>query len=153
MHKRMVAWQPQPSQRTRQLPSRYILTSFNEPGNLPPQDQPGNDQLFKRQAALERSRGDTPKAIDLLRKHVDTYCVDAEAWEELSELYLEQYMYRQAAFCYEELLLHAPMNVNYLTRYADVLYTMGGHQNYRCVCSVPRLCLTSCRIIRASCAC
>lgn len=39
----------------------------------------------------------------------------------------------QAAFCYEELLLMAPLAVNNLTRYADVLYTLGGPQNYRCV--------------------
>lgn len=39
--------------------------------------------------------------------------------------------YRQAAFCYEELLLHTPNNSSYHVRYADVLYTIGGSTNYK----------------------
>jgi hypothetical protein len=40
-------------------------------------------------------------------------------------------MYRQALFCYEELLMHAPGHLPYLVRYADVLYTLGGNNNLR----------------------
>ncbi len=39
--------------------------------------------------------------------------------------------YRQAAFCYEELLMMAPTNSIYHTRYADVLYTVGGPTNLK----------------------
>jgi hypothetical protein len=39
--------------------------------------------------AVEKSRGNTAGAIDTLRKYLDTYQNDNEAWEELAELYLE----------------------------------------------------------------
>ena len=39
--------------------------------------------------------------------------------------------YRQAAFCYEELLMINPGNSNYYVRYADVLYTLGGAANFK----------------------
>lgn len=41
------------------------------------------------QVAVEKSRGNTAGAIDTLRKYLDTYQNDKEAWEELAELYLE----------------------------------------------------------------
>lgn len=37
-------------------------------------------------------------------------------------------MYKQAAHCYEELLLLGPTNLTYHLRYADTLYTIGGNQ-------------------------
>ncbi|GLC49266.1 hypothetical protein PLESTB_000200500 [Pleodorina starrii] len=39
--------------------------------------------------------------------------------------------YRQAAFCYEELLMHVPGNSSFYVRYADILYTIGGPTNYK----------------------
>jgi hypothetical protein len=44
---------------------------------------------------------------------------------------LQAGLYRQAAFCWEELLTMAPTNANILTRYADILYTLGGAANLR----------------------
>lgn len=41
------------------------------------------------QVAVERSRGNTTAAIDSLRKYLDNYQNDKEAWEELADLYLE----------------------------------------------------------------
>lgn len=124
------------------------------------------------QVAIERTKGNLGKAIDLLRSYVDTFMTDREAWEELADLYvqvdtphskttifgvenpwkilsfsaillgfihsvpLQAQMYSQAAFCYEELLLHTPQNVALYVQYADVLYTIGGssvrtaHQYY-----------------------
>lgn len=37
--------------------------------------------------------------------------------------------YKQAAFCYEELLLLAPGELTYHLLYADILYTLGGGHN------------------------
>lgn len=39
--------------------------------------------------------------------------------------------YRQAAFCYEELIMLNPNNSNYHIRYADILYTLGGAANFK----------------------
>ena len=80
---------------------------------------------------MEKTRGNTQGAIDALRKIVDIYSNDREAWEELAELYLELTMYKQAAFCFEELIMLMPNNPNYLIRYADILYTIGGGPNYK----------------------
>lgn len=41
------------------------------------------------QVALERSRGNLLSAIDVLKKYVDVFSNDKEAWEELAEMYLE----------------------------------------------------------------
>jgi hypothetical protein len=39
--------------------------------------------------ALEKSRGNFTAAADALRKYLDTWSNDREAWEELGELYLQ----------------------------------------------------------------
>ncbi|EFJ50259.1 hypothetical protein VOLCADRAFT_73964 [Volvox carteri f. nagariensis] len=92
---------------------------------------PANEMILKRMVALERSRGNVNAAIEALRKYLDTFANDKEGWEELAELYLEVQNYRQAAFCYEELLMHVPGNSSYYVRYADILYTTGGPTNYK----------------------
>ncbi|GAB2277574.1 hypothetical protein Dimus_012283 [Dionaea muscipula] len=51
---------------------------------------------------------------------------DHDAWRELAESYVSLQMYKQAAFCYEELILSQPTVPLYHLAYADVLYTIGG---------------------------
>ena len=41
------------------------------------------------QVALAKASGKPGAAIDLLRRHVDVYMTDREAWEELAELYVQ----------------------------------------------------------------
>ena len=41
------------------------------------------------QVAMEKTKGNLSKAIELLRAYVDTFMMDREAWEELAELYLQ----------------------------------------------------------------
>ena len=41
------------------------------------------------QVAMEKTKGNLSKAIELLRTYVDTFMMDREAWEELAELYLQ----------------------------------------------------------------
>ncbi|GFH18524.1 TPR_REGION domain-containing protein [Haematococcus lacustris] len=90
-------------------------------------NQPSNELALKRLVALEKSRGRLPEAVEALKAYLDVFSNDREGWEELGELYLEMLLYRQALFCYEELLMHAPGNLAYLIRYADLLYTLGGN--------------------------
>ncbi|KAH8491083.1 hypothetical protein H0E87_023282 [Populus deltoides] len=68
-------------------------------------------------------------AIDLLNKHLETFMADHDAWRELAEIYISLQMYKQAAFCYEELILSQPTVPLYHLAYADVLYTLGGIEN------------------------
>ena len=41
------------------------------------------------QIAVEKTRGNTQAAVEALRKYLDIYAGDKDAWEELGELYLE----------------------------------------------------------------
>ena len=41
------------------------------------------------QVAMEKTKGNMPAAMELLRKYVDLYQTDREAWEELAELYTQ----------------------------------------------------------------
>lgn len=50
---------------------------------------PESQMLLKRQVALEKTKGNLAGAIEALRKYVETFQTDREAWEELGHLYLE----------------------------------------------------------------
>ncbi len=54
------------------------------------------------QVAMEKSRGSTVKAIELLRTYLDTFMTDKEAWIELADLYLEVSQHRSALSCCRE---------------------------------------------------
>ena len=51
-------------------------------------------------------------------------------WHELADLYLSVGQYKHAAFCYEDLILADPMSYLLHCRLAEILYTMGGHDNF-----------------------
>ncbi|XP_058730630.1 uncharacterized protein LOC131602511 [Vicia villosa] len=57
------------------------------------------------------------------------FMADHDAWRELAEVYLSLQMYKQAAFCYEEVILAQPTVPLYHLAYADVLYILGGLEN------------------------
>jgi tetratricopeptide (TPR) repeat protein len=62
----------------------------------------------KRRVALLVSMGKIQLAIGVLVDLLQVSPVDAEAWAELSDLYLSQNSYDQAIFCLEEVLLVMP---------------------------------------------
>lgn len=78
---------------------------------------------------MAKAQGNTSAAIDWLNKYLDLFMADHEAWRELAEIYVSLQMYKQAAFCYEELILSQPTVPLYHLAYADVLYTLGGLEN------------------------
>eukprot|EP00897_Mesotaenium_endlicherianum_P008907 jgi/Mesen1/8044/ME000043S07426 len=92
---------------------------------------PGDAALRKRQVAMLKAQGDLPAAVDALNKYLETFMADADAWRELADMYISLQMYKQAAFCCEELLLVAPLNPLFNLLYAEVLFTMGGLDNLR----------------------
>lgn len=53
------------------------------------EEHPDSQLLLKRQVALEKTKGNTAAAIDALRKYIDIFQTDREAWEELADLYLQ----------------------------------------------------------------
>jgi hypothetical protein len=52
-------------------------------------EAPEAPALLKRSVALEKSRTNIGGAIEALRRYLDVYQTDREAWEELGELYLQ----------------------------------------------------------------
>lgn len=69
---------------------------------------------------MRKAQGKYQKAIQLLNEYLQIFMSDIEAWQELSELYLFCAMYKQAAFCYEEMILSAPTNHLFALKYAEV---------------------------------
>mmetsp|Transcript_35701 Transcript_35701/g.112667 ORF Transcript_35701/g.112667 Transcript_35701/m.112667 type:complete len:312 (-) Transcript_35701:64-999(-) len=90
-----------------------------------------NQMVLKRRVGLARSRGNMTQAIELLNEYLSYYCADTDAWDELSKMYGDIGMYKQAAFCLEECILGDPSNYAYQLALADVLYTLGGAENVR----------------------
>ncbi|KAI8338595.1 hypothetical protein BC941DRAFT_374061 [Chlamydoabsidia padenii] len=88
------------------------------------QEDETNMLASKRQIALLKARNKDQEVVEALTKYLDTYYDDFEAWLELCDVYLNQYMYDQAAFCCEELILLQPTNHIIYLKYAEILYTL-----------------------------
>ncbi|XP_057545432.1 uncharacterized protein LOC130824438 [Amaranthus tricolor] len=93
------------------------------------EENPLDQVVHKRRVAMAKAEGDLLKAIECLNKYLKVFMADNDAWRELAEIYVSLQMYKQAAFCYEELILAQPTNPLYHLAYADVLYTLGGLEN------------------------
>lgn len=93
------------------------------------EDNPCDQVVHKRRVAMAKAQGNIPAAIDWLNKYLEIFMADNDAWTELAEIYISLQMYKQAAFCYEELILSQPTVPLYHLAYADVLYTLGGLEN------------------------
>ncbi|GAB2218790.1 hypothetical protein Drorol1_Dr00002022 [Drosera rotundifolia] len=93
------------------------------------EDNPLDQVIHKRRVAIAKAQGDNLKAIESLNKYLEIFMADHDAWRELAESYVSLQMYKQAAFCYEELLLSHPTVPLHHLAYADVLYTLGGLEN------------------------
>ncbi len=85
-------------------------------------EDPTRFSIRKRRAALLRSMGKTNDAILALTTLLDSSPVDAEAWAELSDLYLTQGAYEQAIYCLEEVLLITPNAWNMHAKLGEALY-------------------------------
>ncbi|KZV54414.1 ER membrane protein complex subunit 2-like [Dorcoceras hygrometricum] len=93
------------------------------------EDNQFDQVVHKRRVAMAKAQGNLSGAIELLNKYLEIFMADHEAWRELAETYVSLQMYKQAAFCYEELILAQPTVPLYHLAYADVLYTIGGLEN------------------------
>ncbi|XP_038890191.1 ER membrane protein complex subunit 2 [Benincasa hispida] len=93
------------------------------------EENPCDQIVHKRRVALAKAQGNIAGAIEGLNKYLETFMADHDAWRELAELYISLQMYKQAVFCYEELILSQPTVPLFHLAYADVLYTLGGLEN------------------------
>ncbi|KAJ8509948.1 hypothetical protein OPV22_000382 [Ensete ventricosum] len=93
------------------------------------EDNPLDQLIHKRKVAIAKAQGDLSAAVNLLNKYLEIFMADHDAWRELAEIYMSLQMYKQAAFCYEELILSQPTVPPYHLAYAEVLYTIGGLEN------------------------
>jgi len=95
------------------------------------EEDPVNSAAMKRQIAIRKVLGDRTTAIKLLNEYLKIFMGDTDAWQELADLYLDQQMFKNATFCYEELLLATPANHQLHSRYAEVIYSIGGYDQFR----------------------
>ncbi|ESQ49597.1 hypothetical protein EUTSA_v10021217mg [Eutrema salsugineum] len=93
------------------------------------EENPLDQVIHKRKVAMAKAQGKASLAIEHLNKYLEVFMADHDAWRELAEIYVSLQMYKQAAFCYEELILTQPTLPLYHLAYADVLYTIGGLEN------------------------
>lgn len=71
--------------------------------------KPANDQpIIKRRITLLRTLSKPAEAISAMVQLLEMSPTDAEAWAELSDMYMDEVMYPQAIFCLEEVLLITP---------------------------------------------
>ncbi|KAK4228272.1 TPR repeat protein oca3 [Podospora fimiseda] len=81
-----------------------------------------NIPIAKRRVALLRSMGRLSDAASTLVQLLDFSPTDAEAWSELSDLYLAQGLYPQAIYAEEEVLVLAPNAWNVHARLGELQY-------------------------------
>jgi tetratricopeptide (TPR) repeat protein len=103
---------------TSQVELDSIMTDYEEVLK----EDPTAFSIRKRRVALLRSTGKTADAITALTNLLDTTPTDAEAWAELTDLYLTQGLYEQAIFSMEEVLLLAPNAWNSQARMGEITY-------------------------------
>ncbi|KAI8994512.1 hypothetical protein BDB01DRAFT_194686 [Pilobolus umbonatus] len=95
----------------------------------------------KRQIALLKARNKEHDMVEALTTYLDTYYDDYEAWLELCDVYVSKYMYDQAAYCCEELIILQPSNHIIYLKYAELLYTLNNYaMALKYYCKVLELC-------------
>ena len=80
---------------------------------------------MKRRISLLQSLARPSEAISVLVELLEASPTDAEAWAELSSLYLSQGLHSQACFCLEEVLLTCPNAWNVCGDSFSYLVSMG----------------------------
>ena len=68
-------------------------------------------------------KGKLSDCVSELNKYLSVYQCDAEGWFELAEIYLSEYEYEKAAYCFEELIILNPANyIIYQVVYIQITY-------------------------------
>jgi|EP00927_Polykrikos_kofoidii_P009758 tetratricopeptide (TPR) repeat protein len=91
-------------------------------------DKPEDTIVKKRLIAIHKQQGNITDAISEINSYLDTFCLDAEMWHELGELYMDVGSLSRAVFCFEELLLSNPRSMYHILTYAELLYSTGDYE-------------------------
>ena len=83
--------------------------------------------VLKRRIALLKSMSRIPDAIKALTSFLDASPTDAEAWAEISDLYLGEGLYQQAIFALEEVMLITPNAWNVCCGLTSPEYSLSLH--------------------------
>lgn len=105
--------------------SRAVLTYNNIL-----QADPGHAGARKRKVCVLMAQNNITAAIKELNTYVTIFASDIDAWQELTQLYIQTQKLDLAKFCVEELILIQPENYLYHLQYAELNYSLGGNQNY-----------------------
>jgi len=81
---------------------------------------------YKRRIAIFKGQNNIDAAVKELTKYLEYWSSDADAWQELAQIYISLTKFELAKFCMEELILLVPENYLYHLQYAELLYTIGG---------------------------
>jgi len=82
-----------------------------------------DQQLLKRQAAIEASENNLDKAIFYMVEYLSIFQCDDDGWMFLADLYIDLGYYSRAAFCLEEIVMKNPHTAHYHIRLAEIYYT------------------------------
>ena len=95
------------------------------------EQNPANSFAMKREVCVLLARGMVEEGTKALNRYLQSYQGDVVAWQQMAELQISLSNYGAAAFAYEELLLADPTNFLYHNGYAELLYSLGGCDNFR----------------------
>ncbi|PHJ15149.1 tetratricopeptide repeat-containing protein, partial [Cystoisospora suis] len=93
---------------------REALSHYDQLLDLHPYDT----LLRKRIIATLRNQGALSECVEMLKLHLEELGTDMEAWHELGVIFATEGYLPEASYCFEELLLHEPSNILFLTIYA-----------------------------------
>jgi tetratricopeptide (TPR) repeat protein len=91
---------------------------------------PEDTTAYRRLSAYLRDSDLLDEAIETLNKALKMDISDVQIWFELSELYIAHMDYKKAAYWFEEIMIHKPSNYLYNIKYAEILYSIGGGDNF-----------------------
>lgn len=85
---------------------------------------PSNVTAMKRRVCVYRAQNNNRLAVRELNAYLSLYSTDSSAWQELTQLYIEQEKLELAKFCVEELILLHPENYLYHLQYAELCHSI-----------------------------
>jgi len=91
---------------------------------------PEDISAYRRLAAYLRDSDLLDESIQTLNKALEMDMSDTKIWFDLCQIYTSHMNYKKAIYCFEEILVQKPSNYLYNLRYGELLYSIGGGDNF-----------------------